>query len=62
MSLFEKIAFLESFFKLFKLKKKVQLKSEIEIDELLSKISGQLNNFEEIDAKMQINSMPVFYN
>ena len=62
MSLFEKIAFLESFFKLFKLKKKVQLKSEIEIDELLSKISGQLNNLQEIDAKMQINSMPVFYN
>ncbi len=62
MSVFEKIAFLESFFKLFKLKKKVQLKSEIEIDELLSKISGQLNNLQEIDAKMQINSMPVFYN
>ena len=62
MSIFEKIAFLESFFKLFKLKKKVQLKSEIEIDELLSKISGQLNNLQEIDAKMQINSMPVFYN
>ena len=62
MSVFEKIAFLESFFKLFKLKKKVQLKSEIEIDELLSKISGQLNNLQEIDAKMQINSIPVFYN
>ena len=62
MSLFEKIAFLESFFKLFKLKKKVQLKSEIEIDELLSKISSQLNNLKEIDAKLQINSMPVFYN
>ena len=62
MSLFEKIAFLESFFKLFKLKKKVQLKSEIEIDELLSKISRQLNNLKEIDAKLQINSMPVFYN
>ncbi len=62
MSVFEKIAFLESFFKLFKLKKKVQLKSEIEIDELLSKISGQLNNLQEIDAKMQIISMPVFYN
>lgn len=62
MSVFEKIAFLESFFKLFKLKKKVQLKSEIEIDELLSKISGQLNNLQGIDAKMQINSMPVFYN
>ena len=62
MSVFEKIAFLESFFKLFKLKKKVQLKSEIEIDELLSKISSQLSNLKEIDAKLQINSMPVFYN
>ena len=62
MSVFEKIAFLESFFELFELKKKIQLNSENEIDELLSKVSYQLIYMEAIDAKMQINNMPVFYN
>ena len=62
MSVFEKIAFLESFFELFELKKKIQLNSENEIDELLSKVSCQLIYMEAIDAKMQINNMPVFYN
>ena len=62
MSLFEKIAFLESFCKLFRLKKIIQLSSEKEVDELLLKISGQLNLLKGLDAKMQIEQMPVFYN
>ena len=41
MSVFEKIAFLESFFKLFNIKEKLELKSEDEIDLLLENVSSQ---------------------
>ena len=62
MSLFEKIAFLDSFFKLFKVKKTVKFKSENEIDLMLYKIGNQLNYVKNVDAKKQIDSMPLFYN
>tara|TARA_B100001113_G_C20806689_1_gene490654 strand:+ start:456 stop:644 length:189 start_codon:yes stop_codon:yes gene_type:complete len=62
MSLFEKIAFLESFFKLFEIDKKVQLNTEHDVDYLLIKVSKQLKELQVEDAKKQIDEMPLFYN
>ncbi len=62
MSIFEKIAFLESFFKLFNIKEKLELKSEDEIDLILKNISNQVNQLEDFEANSQINKMPLFFN
>jgi hypothetical protein len=62
MSLFEKIAFLDSFFKLFQLKKRVDFKSENEIDDMINNITNQLNHYQKVNAKKQIDKMPLFYN
>ena len=62
MSLFEKIAFLESFFNLFKIDKIIQLNSEREIDQLLFDINEQIKVLEKLDAKHQIEKMPLFFN
>ena len=62
MSLFEKIAFLESFFNLFKIDKIIQLNSEREIDLLLFDINEQIKVLEKLDAKHQIEKMPLFFN
>ena len=62
MSIFEKIAFLESFFKLFNVKEKLELKSEVEIDMILKNISNQLNQLGNFDSHSQINKMPLFFN
>mgnify|MGYP007063448713 CR=1 FL=1 len=62
MSLFEKIAFLESFFKLFEVNHIFQLNSESEIDILISKVSNQLKSLKDVKAKLQIDEMPLFYN
>ena len=62
MSLFEKIAFLESFFNLFKIDKIIHLNSEREIDQLLFDINEQIKVFEKLDAKHQIEKMPFFFN
>ena len=62
MSLFEKIAFLESFFNLFKIDKIIQLNSEREIDQLLFDINEQIKVLEKLDAKHQIVKMPLFFN
>ena len=50
MSVFEKIAFLESFFKVF------------EIDYLIKRINDQIKVWDNLDATHQIDVMPVFYN
>ena len=42
MSVFEKIAFLESFFKVFEIDQQVQLHSEVEIDYLIKRINDQI--------------------
>ena len=62
MSLFEKIAFLESFFNLFKIDKIIHLNSEREIDQLLFDINEQIKVLEKLDAKPQIEKMPLFFN
>ena len=62
MSLFEKIAFLESFFNLFKIDKIIHLNSEREIDELLFDIKEHIQVLEKLDAKHQIEKMPLFFN
>tara|TARA_B100000424_G_C22923114_1_gene491141 strand:+ start:1020 stop:1208 length:189 start_codon:yes stop_codon:yes gene_type:complete len=62
MSLFEKIAFLESFFNLFKIVKIIHLNSEREIDQLLFDINEQIKVLEKLDAKHQIEKMPLFFN
>ena len=62
MSLFEKIAFLESFFNLFKIDKIIHLNSEREIDQLLFDINEQIKVLEKLDAKHQIQKMPLFFN
>ena len=62
MSIFEKIAFLESFFKLFNIEEKLELKSEDEIDQILINISHQLSQLINFDANPQINKMPLFFN
>ena len=62
MSLFEKIAFLESFFNLFKIDKIIHLNPEREIDQLLSDINEQIKVLEKLDAKHQIEKMPLFFN
>ena len=62
MSLFEKIAFLESFFNLFKIDKIIHLDSEREIDQLLFDINEQIKVLEKLDAKHQIEKMPLFFN
>ena len=62
MSLFEKIAFLESFFNLFKIDKIIHLNSEREIDQLLFNINEQIKVLEKLDAKHQIEKMPLFFN
>ena len=62
MSLFEKIAFLESFFNLFKVDKIIHLNSEREIDQLLFDINEQIKVLEKLDAKPQIEKMPLFFN
>ena len=62
MSLFEKIAFLESFFNLFKMDKIIHLNSEREIDQLLFDINEQIKILEKLDAKHQIEKMPLFFN
>ena len=62
MSLFEKIAILESFFNLFKIDKIIHLNSEREIDQLLFDINEQIKVLEKLDAKHQIEKMPLFFN
>ena len=62
MSVFEKIAFLESFFKVFKIDQPVQLHSEIEMDYLIKRINDQIKVWDDLDATPQIDVMPVFYN
>tara|TARA_B100000900_G_scaffold398529_1_gene400010 strand:- start:227 stop:415 length:189 start_codon:yes stop_codon:yes gene_type:complete len=62
VSIFEKIAFLESFFKLFNIKEKLELKSEDEIDLLLENVSSQLSKLNRFNANSQINKMPIFFN
>ena len=62
MSLFEKIAFLESFFNLFKIDEIIHLNSEREIDQLLFDINEQIKVLEKLDAKHQIEKMPLFFN
>ena len=62
MSLFEKIAFLESFFNLFKIDKIIRLNSEREIDQLLFDVNEQIKVLEKLDAKHQIEKMPLFFN
>ena len=62
MSIFEKIAFLESFFKLFNIKEKLELKSEDEIDLLLENVSSKLSKLNRFNANSQINKMPIFFN
>ena len=62
MSIFEKIAFLDSFFKLFKINKKIYFKTEREIDNMISKVNFQIKLHNITKAKGQIDSMPLFYN
>ncbi len=62
MSVFEKIAFLESFFKVFEIDQQVQLHSEVEIDYLIKRINDQIKVWDNLDATHQIDVMPVFYN
>ena len=62
MSVFEKIAFLESFFKVFEIDQYVQLHSEFEIDYLIKRINDQIKVLDNLDASPQIDVMPVFYN
>ena len=62
MSIFEKIAFLESFFKVFEIDQQVQLHSEVEIDYLIKRINDQIKVWDNLDATHQIDVMPVFYN
>ena len=62
MSVFEKIAFLESFFKVFEIDQQVQLHSELEIDYLIKRINDQIKVWDNLDATHQIDVMPVFYN
>ena len=62
MSVFEKIAFLESFFKVFKIDQYVQLHSEFEMDYLIKRINDQIKILDNLDASPQIDVMPVFYN
>ena len=62
MSIFEKIAFLESFFKLFNIEEKLVLKSEDEIDQILKNINHQLKKLINFDANPQISKMPLFFN
>ena len=62
MSVFEKIAFLESFFKVFEIDQQVQLHSEVEIDYLIKRINDQIKVWDKLDATHQIDVMPVFYN
>ena len=62
MSLFEKIAFLESFFNLFKIDKIIHLNSEREIDQLLFDINEHIKVLEKLDATHQIEKMPLFFN
>ena len=61
MSVFEKIAFLESFFKVFEIDQQVQLHSEVEIDYLIKRINDQIKVLDNLDATHQIDVMPVFY-
>ena len=62
MSVFEKIAFLESFFKVFEIDQDVQLHSEVEMDYLIKRINDQIKVWDNLDASHQIDVMPVFYN
>ena len=62
MSVFEKIAFLESFFKVFEIDQRVQLHSEVEMDYLIKRINEQIKVWDNLDASQQIDVMPVFYN
>ena len=62
MSVFEKIAFLESFFKVFEIDQDVQLHSEVEMDYLIKRINDQIKVWDNLDASQQIDVMPVFYN
>ena len=62
MSVFEKIAFLESFFKVFEIDQQVQLHSAVEIDYLIKRINDQIKVLDNLDATHQIDVMPVFYN
>ena len=62
MSVFEKIAFLESFFKVFEIDQRVQLHSEVEMDYLIKRINDQIKVWDNLDASPQIDVMPVFYN
>ena len=59
MSVFEKIAFLESFFKVFEIDQQVQLHSEVEIDYLIKRINDQIKVWDNLDATHQIDVMPV---
>ena len=62
MIVFEKIAFLESFFNVFEIDQHVQLHSEVEMDYLIKRINDQIKDWDNLDASQQIDVMPVFYN
>ena len=62
MSRFEKIAFIESFWKMFSIEDNLNQCSDFHLDQLMSSISRQIKGHKYISAVLHIKFMSVFPN
>ena len=62
MSRFEKIAFIQSFWKMFSINDNLNQCSDFHLDQLISSINKQINGYKYINAKLHVKFMTVFSN
>ena len=62
MSRFEKIAFIESFWKMFSIEDNLNKCSDNHLDQILKSISLQIKGHKYISAKLHVKFMSVFPN
>ena len=62
MSRFEKIAFIESFWKMFNIEDRLNHCSNKHLDQLLKSINNQVKGYKYVNAALHVKFMPVFLN
>jgi len=62
MSKIEKIAFIQSFWALFKVKGKLEICTEVQLDKMIKKIIDKVQYSDNVNALMQVHRMPIYLN
>ena len=62
MSRIEKIAFIQSFWALFKVKGKLEICTEIQLDKIITNILDKVKLSTKVNALMHVQRMPIFLN